>query len=77
MCFAIPGKVISINGEIGKVDFLGKKRKINMKYIKAKPGDYIITAGNVAADTIPREKAEALIKAFEQANKEVKRDING
>ncbi|MFH1294934.1 MAG: HypC/HybG/HupF family hydrogenase formation chaperone [Candidatus Aenigmatarchaeota archaeon] len=71
MCFAIPGKVISIDGEIAQVDFIGQKKEINMKFVKAKPGDYVITAGNVAADVIPAVKAKALVDAFIKANKEM------
>lgn len=69
MCFAIPGKVLKLDGEWGEVDFLGQKRKISMKYVKAKPGDYIITAGNLAADVIPASKAEAILEVFKKSRR--------
>lgn len=71
MCFAIPGKVISIDGEIAQVDFIGQRKEINMKFVNAKPGDYVITAGKVAADVIPTAKAKALVDAFLKARKEI------
>jgi hydrogenase expression/formation protein HypC len=67
MCFAIPGKVLKAEGEWGEVDFLGQRRRINLKYVKAVAGDYVITAGNVAADVIPADKAEAIVRAFKKS----------
>lgn len=73
MCFAIPGKIIRVRGDTADVDFLGQEKQISMKFLKARVGDYIITAGNVAADVIPADRAEALIDAFLKS----KREMNG
>jgi len=72
MCFALPGKIIKVDGAWAEVDFLGQKKRISMEYVHAKAGDYIIAAGNVAADVIPADKAEALIAAFNKSKESIK-----
>ncbi len=69
MCFAIPGKIIKIDGDLAIADFVGEKRKINIKFVNVKLGDYVICAGDIAADVIPKEKALKIIKAVKNANK--------
>ncbi len=51
------------------MDFLGKRERISLQYVKARAGDYIITAGNMAADVIPASRARAIIEAFEKSRK--------
>jgi len=72
MCFAVPGKVLDIEGTWATVDFMGQKRRISMEYVHAKAGDYIIAAGNVAADVIPADKALALWEAFRRSKESIK-----
>jgi hydrogenase assembly chaperone HypC/HupF len=69
MCFVIPGKIIKIDGDFAIADFAGEKRKISTKFLKVSPGDYVICAGDIAADIIPKEKALKIIEAVKNANK--------
>ena len=54
---AIPGKVIEVTGETGIADFAGLKKAISLKFTKAKVGEWVICAGDVAAEVIGEEKA--------------------
>jgi len=49
------GKIIKIEGKFAVVDFLGEKRKINVSFINASVGDYVICAGDIAADVISKK----------------------
>lgn len=59
MCYAIPAKLVAINGQIGIVDYFGEQRKVLLDDIDLlKIGDYIYAQGGVYVRKIP--KAEAL-----------------
>jgi hydrogenase expression/formation protein HypC len=64
MCLAIPGLVVSIEGEDeltrqGRVRFGGIVKLINLAFVpEAVPGDYVLVHAGVAITTI--DEAEAL-----------------
>jgi hydrogenase expression/formation protein HypC len=63
MCLAIPGKIVSIEGEdpflrTGRVDFTGVIKQVNLAYVpEAKIGDYVLVHVGFAINTI--DEAEA------------------
>lgn len=67
MCVAVPGKVISIDKGLGKVDFLGAIREISVELIEeVSIGDYIIAHAGYAVERIKDEDAVETIKLFEE-----------
>jgi hydrogenase expression/formation protein HypC len=68
MCLAIPGKIITINGEdqltrMGKIDFGGVLKEVSLAYVpEAKPGDYVIVHVGFAISRLDEEEAN---KVFE------------
>jgi hydrogenase expression/formation protein HypC len=68
MCLAVPGKVVSIEGDdpilrAGKVDFGGVIKRVNLSYVpEAKAGDYVIVHVGFALSVIDEEEAK---KVFE------------
>lgn len=59
MCYAIPAKLIEINGRTGIIDYFGEHRKILLDYVEdLKIGDYVYAQGGVLVRKIP--EAEAL-----------------
>jgi hydrogenase expression/formation protein HypC len=63
MCLAVPGKVISIEGEdplirTGRVDFSGIVKQIHLAYVpEAKIGDYVLVHVGFAISIIDEEEA--------------------
>ncbi len=66
MCVATPGKIIEIAGDTAKVDVLGNTISVNVSLVDAAVGDYVLTHAGMAIEKIDREKAEELIRLFEE-----------
>jgi hydrogenase expression/formation protein HypC len=68
MCLAVPGKIVSIEGEdsilrSGRVDFSGIVKQVNLAYVpEAKIGDYVLVHVGFAINIIDEEEAQ---KVFE------------
>lgn len=68
MCLAVPGKVVSIEGDdpilrAGKVNFGGVIKRVNLSYVpEAKAGDYVIVHVGFALSIVDEEEAK---KVFE------------
>jgi hydrogenase expression/formation protein HypC len=63
MCLAVPGKIVSIQGDdpllrTGRVDFSGIVKQVNLAYVPdARIGDYVLVHVGFAINTI--DEAEA------------------
>lgn len=63
MCLAVPGKILSIEGDdpvlrSGKVDFAGVQKRVNLSYVPdARVGDYVLVHVGFAIATV--DEAEA------------------
>ena len=63
MCLAIPGRIVTIEGEdpllrAGKVDFAGIQKRVNLSYVpEAQVGDYVLVHVGFAISTV--DEAEA------------------
>ncbi len=66
MCVATPGRIITIEGSTAKVDVLGNTISVNVSLVDATVGDYVLTHAGMAIEKIDREKAEELIRLFEE-----------
>jgi len=68
MCLAVPGKILSIEGDdpilrAGKVDFAGVTKRVNLSYVpEARVGDYVLVHVGFAISTV--DEAEA-VKVFD------------
>jgi hydrogenase expression/formation protein HypC len=63
MCLAVPGKILSIQGEdlmrSGKISFSGVVKEVNLAYLpEAQIGDYAIIHAGVAIAIVDPEEAE-------------------
>ncbi len=58
MCLAIPARVMSIAGDVAKVDF-GEKvlRDVNVALVDAKVGDYVLVHAGYAIQTMSEKDA--------------------
>lgn len=66
MCIAIPGKVISIDGQRAKADFNGNLVNINVGIVEPKVGDYVLVHAGCAIEVMNKERAEELIDLFQE-----------
>ncbi len=72
MCLAIPGRVLSVEGDdpaflSGKVDFAGIRKNVNLAYTPSvKVGDYVLVHVGFALQVIDEEEAERNRKTIEE-----------
>ena len=74
MCLAIPGKVVSVEGDdimrTARVDFGGVVKEINLAYTPdAKPGDYLLVHVGFAISKIDEVEARKVFEDLEQIDK--------
>jgi hydrogenase expression/formation protein HypC len=68
MCLGVPGRVVSIDGDIAQVDFWGVTKAIRLDVIDepAQPGDYILNHVGFAIRRIPPDDIEATLALYEE-----------
>lgn len=68
MCLAVPGRVVSVEGATGRVDFGdGTLRKVNLILVDGvKPGDYVLVHAGYAIQTLTEEEALKTIELWEK-----------
>lgn len=68
MCLAVPGKIVSIEGDDpilrdGKVDFGGVVKRVNLSLVpEAKIGDYVVVHVGLALSIIDEEEAKQVFE---------------
>jgi len=62
MCYAIPGKVVEIQGKTVIVDYFGEHRKAYNELKTLKPGDYIYAQGGFVIEVVPEADAIQVLK---------------
>lgn len=68
MCLAVPGQVLSIDGDDeltrqGRVAFGGIVKLVNLAYVpEAAPGDYVLVHAGFAIATIDAEAAQRTLR---------------
>ena len=72
MCLAIPGRVLSIEGDdplmrTGRIDFGGIVKEANLAYVpEAKIGDYVIVHVGFAISIVDEEEAHRVFDYLKQ-----------
>jgi hydrogenase expression/formation protein HypC len=64
MCVALPGRIISLEGNNGMVDFNGNTARVNLGLVKAEVGDYVLVHAGCALEVMRRDLAEDLLSLF-------------
>ncbi len=64
MCVAIPGRIVSMDGDMAKVDFQGNIVDVNTGIIDAKVGQYVLVHAGCAIEVMDKDKAEEIISLF-------------
>ena len=66
MCIAVPGIVVSIDGNYAKVDFKGNIMKVNTGLVEPTPGDYVLVHAGCAIEVINNDSALELAGLFDE-----------
>jgi hydrogenase expression/formation protein HypC len=72
MCLAIPGKVLSINGDdpltrMGRVDFSGVVKQASLAYVpEVTVGDYVIVHVGFALSKVDEAEAQKIFAYLEE-----------
>ncbi len=68
MCLAVPGRIVSIEGEdallrSGRVDFAGVVKTVNLACVpEAKIGDYVLVHVGIALNTVDEAEAHQVFE---------------
>ena len=67
MCYAVPGKVVEVKGDIGIVDFgNGVRREVMLAMVDANVGDYVLVHAGYAIKVLDEKSALEILKEFEE-----------
>ncbi len=66
MCLAIPGKIVSIEGNMGNVDFGGVTRQANLSMVEANVGDWAVVHAGFAIQIMGEEDAQETIRLWNE-----------
>ncbi|MGB9835777.1 MAG: HypC/HybG/HupF family hydrogenase formation chaperone [Candidatus Saccharicenans sp.] len=71
MCLAVPGKVISIEGDgTGKVDYMGSVVLANLSLLpEVKVGDWVIVHAGFAISRLDQKEAKRTLRLFKELEK--------
>jgi hydrogenase expression/formation protein HypC len=76
MCLGVPGRVVSVDGEIATVDFWGVTRSIRLDVVDAPvaPGDYVLNHVGFAIRRIPPEEIGETMALYDELLTRAKAD---
>ena len=67
MCLAGPGKIISLDGDNGKVDFgSGVVREVNLAMLEVSVGEYVIVHAGFAIQKLDEKEAMETLKTMRE-----------
>ncbi len=66
MCYAIPGKVKSVDGKWAYVDYFGEEKKALNEFHDLTPGDYIYAQGGFVIEKIAPKEAKEILKTWRE-----------
>lgn len=67
MCLAVPGKVVSLDGSLARVDFGGVERELCMDLLPGVgPGAWVLAHAGFAIQSLDEEEAQATLALFQE-----------
>ena len=83
MCLAVPGRILSIEGDdpllrAGRVDFSGAVKLINLAYVpEATVGDYVLVHVGFAISIVDEEDARLVFQYLKEMDELAELEENG
>jgi hydrogenase expression/formation protein HypC len=77
MCLGVPGKVVSVEGQVALVDFFGVRRETRLDVIDeaVEPGDYVLNHVGFAIRKIPAADIQETLALYELLLREAGGDM--
>jgi hydrogenase expression/formation protein HypC len=68
MCLGVPGKILSIDGDVATVDFWGVQKQVLLHIVDVpvEVGDYILNHVGYAIRKIPAEDIEGTLSMYDE-----------
>ncbi len=68
MCLGVPGRVISVDGDVAQVDFWGVTKPVRLDVVDAPvaPGDYVLNHVGFAIRRIPAEDIGETLALYDE-----------
>ena len=64
MCYAIPGKVVSTEGNITVIDYFGEERRAYNEFFTLNKDEYVYAQGGFVVQKVPEQKALEVLDAW-------------
>jgi hydrogenase expression/formation protein HypC len=68
MCLGVPGRVISVSGQVAQVDFFGVQREVRLEIVDepVSPGDYVLNHVGFAIHRIAASDIGETLALYEE-----------
>lgn len=67
MCLAVPGRLVTKDGETGTVELGGVSRTVGLQLVpESKPGDWVLLHAGFAIQVIDEEEARTTLEVLEE-----------
>jgi len=66
MCYAIPGKVLEINGRKATIDYFGEQKQAYNELVEVAVGDYIYAQGGFIITKVPPDEAQKTLDLWKE-----------
>jgi hydrogenase expression/formation protein HypC len=68
MCLGVPGRVISVDGDVAQVDFWGVTKPVRLDVVDAPvaPGDYVLNHVGFAIRRIPADEIGETLALYDE-----------
>ncbi|MCH4031031.1 MAG: HypC/HybG/HupF family hydrogenase formation chaperone [Lachnospiraceae bacterium] len=70
MCVALPGRVVSVDGEYAQVDFEGNEVRALAGLVKVKPGDRVLVHAGCILQKLAADEADSMEEIFREIGEE-------
>jgi hydrogenase expression/formation protein HypC len=76
MCLGVPGRVVSIDGLVARVDFWGVEREVRLDSVDqpVAPGDFVLNHVGFAIRRIPEEEIAETLALYDLLLAELERE---
>jgi len=75
MCLALPGKIVSVDGDTGDIDFGGVVKQANLSMVDAKVGEWVVIHAGFAIEVMDEEEAAKTIRLWNEVLEHDETDI--
>lgn len=66
MCYAIPGRVVAVDGSAVTVEYYGQYKTARNEFLDIRPGDYIYAQGGYIVERVSGTEAESILAAWKE-----------